>query len=181
MKRGFIKQMSSAKELYKRMQLFANAGVAIENITIDTDFEQFSKTVIPGDTIVFDSYTSIFNSLTNFFNASIKLVERGVALESLSEPNIRVNAETIDMFRALSTLGASLRKKITMRGLSKALSEGKKLGRPVGSTKFHSQILQINELCDKMHLSVAEACRRVGCLPRTYYRHKNKVEAFAAD
>lgn len=173
--------MLSAKELYQKMQLFAKAGVEFENIMIDSDFEKFAKTALCGDLIVVDSYCSAFNSLSNFFNASIELAGRGVRMISLEEPDIVVDGNTVAVFDSLNKLGSLLRKNMTQQGLDRALSKGKKLGRPTGSTTAHHKIAQVDELCSKIDITVAEACRRVGCIPRTYYRYKNRIEETAND
>lgn len=176
MKRGFIRQILSAKELYQRMELFADAGVDVEKITIDDNFEAFSKTVVSGDTVVVDSYCVAFNSLDGFLAVVVALASRGVAVESLLEPGLRIDADNVELFRSLEKLGVLLRKNMTQKGIDKAVLNGKKLGRPIGSTKVHNKVVNVEKLCSKMDLSVAEACRRTGCNPRTYYRYKHKSE-----
>lgn len=166
--------MPSATELQEIIVIFANAGIAIDEITIDSDFDGFVNSSVRGDIIVVQSYALIFGSLTGFLDTSITLSDRGVRIESLSEPELRMDNDTIDIMRSLNRLGHDIYVNRTRKGLVKAKSEGRALGRPVGTTKVANKVARIDKLRESQNLTVAQACEKVGCLPRTYYRHRGK-------
>lgn len=174
MRKGFIKHVSSATELQEIIVIFANAGIAIDEITIDSDFDGFVNSSVRGDVIVVQSYALIFGSLIGFLNKSLALLERGIRIESLSEPELRIDSDTIDIMRSLNRLGHDIYVNRTRKGLVKAKSEGRALGRPVGTTKVANKVARIDKLRESQNLTVAQACEKVGCLPRTYYRHRDK-------
>lgn len=176
MKRGFIKNVGSASELQKFIEIFDKSGIEYDDIIVNQDFKDFIKTATPGDTIVIHSYTDVFNSMTDFYTTVIELNERNISLESLSETDIIIGNENIDCIRSLYQLSHKLRKSATCKGLDRLRLEGKKLGRPPGSTKLGDKVSDVTKLRETLNMSISKACSVSGITPRTYYRHKEKLK-----
>ncbi|MEG2319580.1 MAG: hypothetical protein RSC07_03845, partial [Mucinivorans sp.] len=62
-----------------------------------------------------------------------------------------------------------------IKGLRKARSQGKVLGRPVGSTKDDQKVLLAIKLRKTKNISIQKACDLAGCQIRTYYRYVSKL------
>lgn len=172
MRRGFIKQIASAKELQMQIAKLAAADVDVDAIVVATQFDEIYPSINQADVVVVINYASVSESMNNFFDTIEEVVDRGASIESLDEPDVPINAKTAAVFRVIYNLSYELRKTRTLQGLDKARSEGKTLGRPVGTKKVHAKAIQVDELRQTTNISVAEACRIAGCLPRTYYRLK---------
>lgn len=176
MRRGFIKQVASAKELQQIIGGFANANVEADAILIAPSFEDIYRSLQKGDVIVVQNYASIstLGSINNFFDTINEIVAKGVEMESLEEPNVPINNKTVLIFQMVYELSYELRKTKTMQGLNKARAEGKILGRPMGTKKLMEKVKKVDKLREIDGMSVTKACQIVGCLPRTYYRMKKE-------
>lgn len=174
MKKGFVKQTSSGVELQEVIPAFERAGVAADQIIVEESFETFASGLQRGDTVVIQSYLDIFSSMNEFFVQSLRLVDRGIDIESLAEPAIVMSDDSAGFIRGLYELGGYLRKHSTCQGLMKAKAEGKRLGRPVGTTKLDQKVQQVIELRKSGNISVLKACEIAGCNPRGYYRYLGK-------
>lgn len=175
MKKGFIAAFGSVVELKEIITLMEQYGVDNKNIVINQNFEEFTNSLQSGDVVVIPSYADVFMSLPYFLTKYIELSSHGIAIESVMEPSIDISAQNIALIKLLSELGTSIRISSTQRGLTKAKSEGKKLGRPYGSTKLDNEIKEVERLKKETNLSVLKACKIVGCEPRTYYRYREKI------
>lgn len=176
MRRGFVKQIESAKELQQIVAAFDNANVDADAIVITPDFVNIYPLLNKEDVIVVRNYASISTSgsINNFFDIINEIVDKGVQIESIEEPNVVLNKETAPIFQVVCNISYAIRRNQTLQGLAKARSAGKTLGRPAGTKIVISKILKIDELCKNNGVSVLDACRIVGCLPRTYYRLKKE-------
>lgn len=174
MRRGFIKQIASAGELQKIIAQFAAAGVDAEAIMIAPEFEDIYPLLASGDVVVVRNYASVSSSMNNFFDTIEQIVGLGVTIFSIDEPEVPIDAKTATVLRLVYNLSYELRKTSTKKGLAKARAKGKTLGRPVGTRKKRTKVSQVDELRKTNELSISEACRTVGCLPRTYYRLKKE-------
>lgn len=174
MKKGFIATLNSVVEFRDIVKMFEQKGVDAENVVINTSFEEFSQSLSSGDIVVIRSYADVFASLSYFFTKYIELSHRGIAIESIQEPSIDISPANVKLVKLLSDVGTSIRTNSTQKGLMKAKSEGKKLGRPFGSTKLDGKIREVDKLRKDAKMSVAKACKIVGCEPRTYYRYYEK-------
>lgn len=174
MRRGFIKQIASAGELQKIIAQFAAAGVDPDAIMIAPEFEQIYPFLGSGDVVVVQNYASISSSMNNFFDTIQAIVQRGVSIRSIDEPEVPIDTKTATVLRLVYKLSYELRKTSTKKGLENARAKGKTLGRPVGTRKMRTKVSQVDDLLQTAELSISEACRTVGCLPGTYYRLKRE-------
>lgn len=173
MKYGFIGITRSAKELMEYVCLFEERGVILDNIAINRDFDGFAAALSSNDRVIVISYSDIFGSINSYLGTVIELWDRGVMIESLSEPMITVSDENYQYIRQLYALSSKLRATTSIKGINRARAEGKKLGRPPGSTsRSKSLVAQVDRLCKQSHISITKACKMVGCQQRTYYRLK---------
>lgn len=170
MRCGFIKPMTSAKKMQESFTRFTRAGVMIDDITISKNFATMVDTLQKGDVVIVENYAAVFDSMNDFMS-SVTLMERGVTIESLDEPDMVIQPETIDFIRMLNKLGYGLRK----TPKEQVRPKNKRLGRPLGTKKFDDEFMMAQELIAKHKLSVQAACRKVGFQPRTYYRYKTKL------
>lgn len=173
MKKGYIQSIGSVLELQQIVKAMNDVGVSSDNIFIEPSFSTFVRSVASGESVVVYNL-DFFSSLSDLMNFTIELAQRGVYIESLSEPWYSVSPEMVSLLRGVNSFGQRIRASRTRAGLSKAKAEGKILGRPVGSTKLSGKILAITKLREESHLSVAKACEVVKCNPRSYYRHVSK-------
>lgn len=171
MKRGYIPQNTSAAEVMQLIHKFEICGISVVDVSINQDFDSLAKSVDQGDTIIVSSYLSVFGSLTELLNRVLELWERAVVLESLSEPTVAATEKEIDYVKQLRELGTLLQASRTKKGLVRAKEQGKKLGRPNGSTKTNPNVLTAINLRKTSKISVEKACAIAGCKPRTYYRY----------
>lgn len=172
MRRGFIKQVTSAQKVQQLIEQLVAADVELSAIIIASNFENIYPSINKGDTIVAINYASISNSMNSFFDTIEEAVQRGLTIESIEEADVKINAKTAPVFRVIYELSYELRKTSTMEGLDKARAEGKILGRPAGTRKVTAKVRKVDELRQTSEVSIAEACRIANCLPRTYYRLK---------
>lgn len=176
MKKGYITDVTSVKELQNIISLFEKAGVDSDNICINCRFDEIVTQAEPGDTLVVMSYADVFKSIHDFLSQYMSLTARGISVVSLTEANIKIEQEHIDFVRELHGLYGRLRAVTTRKGLNRARAEGKKLGRPVGTTKINAKFYKVDELRRSSKLSIAKACEMAGCNPRSYYRYMEKTE-----
>lgn len=176
MKYGYIGTIHSAKEFQENIALFEQQGIPLDNVSINTSFDEFVASLTEGDTAVVYSYTGLFTSLDTYLTAVIELAERGVVIKSLKEPNISVTDSNRAFVGELYALGRQLRSASSLKNVNKLKNEGRRVGRPAGTTSDTlEKVAQIDKLCKQSGISVTKACKMVSCQPRTYYRIKNKV------
>lgn len=176
MKYGYVSRIDSAKEFQHHILLFEQRGVALDNIVINPDFDRFLASRVQGDTVIILSYVGLFASIGSYLTAVIELLEKGIAIESLQEPNVRINSSNEELIRELNTLNRQLRSCSSIKGMTKSRTEGKRLGRPRGSSvELQKKVAQVGKLCKESNISVVAACKLTGCNMKTYYRLKNNI------
>lgn len=174
MRIGYINNLTSAKEVQVLISMFEEVGVLPEHIIINQDFNTVWSALSKGDMIVVRSYADIFTSLPEFLNKAITVAESGIIIKSLTEHNLEVSESQLEFIKELSRVGFLMRKSTTKKGLQKAMESGKKLGRPLGTTKVNPKIREVIKLRNKSNITVAKACEIAGCNPRSYYRYMEK-------
>lgn len=175
MKYGYVSKIDSAKEFQHYIVLFEQRGVVLDNIMISSDFDGFLTSLAEGDTVIILSYIGVFASLSAYLTAVVELLERGITIESLQQPNIRINHSNGNLIRELNTLNRQLHSCSSLKGMTKSKTEGKKLGRPCGSSKkLQKKVEQVEKLRKESNISVTAACKLVECNVKTYYRLKSK-------
>lgn len=176
MKYGYVSRIDSAKEFQNYILLFEQRGVILDNIVINSDFDSFITSLVKGDTVVVFSYIGVFASLSAYLTTVIELLERGITIESLQQPNISINCSNEDLIRELNALNQQLRSSSSLKGMTKSRTEGKRLGRPRGSSlELRKKVVQVEKLCRESNLTVVAACKLTGCNMKTYYRLKKDV------
>lgn len=181
MKYGYISKIESAKEFQNYIQLFEQREVALDNIVINTDFDSLLASLVQGDTVIIFSYVGVFASLGSYMTTVIELLEREITIESLQEPNVRINCSNRELINELNALNRLLRSNSSLKGMTKSKTEGKRLGRPRGNSPEQlKKVAQVEKLCVESNLTVVAACKLVGCNTKTYYRLKNDVGVSSA-
>lgn len=176
MKYGYISKIESAKEFQNYIQLFEQREVALDNIVINTDFDTLLASLVQGDTVIILSYIGVFASLSSYMTTVIELLERGITIESLQQPDVRVNSSNEALIRELNALNRLLRSNSSLKGMTKSITDGKRLGRPHGSSpELRKKVAQVEKLCRESNTTVVAACKLVGCNMKTYYRLKNDI------
>lgn len=177
MKYGYISEIGTAKEFQEYIVLFEQQGVALENVIINRSFDEFIASLKEGDTAIICSYVGLFVSIGSYLTAVTELLERGILIESLLEPNMRITRSNVALIRELNTLNHQLRSRSSLKVMSRLKDEGKKVGRPRGSSStLLKKVAQTERLCQESDISVVAACKLTGCNPKTYYRLKNGAE-----
>lgn len=175
MKHGYIGKVSSAKEFQEHIQLFERSGVSLDNVVINVGFDEHIASLKRGDTIVVSSYIGLFPSLGAYLAKAIEMLERGVVIESLQESNIAVNASNIEFINELNALNNRLRSTSSLKSIRKLITEGRRIGRPHGSSKeLQKKVSQVEKLRKESNISVVSACKLVECNLKTYYRLRDK-------
>lgn len=178
MKRGYITKINSAKEFQEHVLLFEEHGVTLENVVINLDFEEFIASLAEGDIVVIYSYVGLFASLGSYLTTAIELMERGVVIESLVEPGVAINNSNRQFVCELNDLNRRLRSMSSLKGVSKLKSEGKRVGRPRGtSTELQKKVAKVAKLREESNITVVAACKLTKCNMKTYYRLKHKEGA----
>lgn len=177
MKYGYIDKINSVKEFQKYILLFEQQDVPLDNIAINLDFDNFATSLSQGDTVVVYSYIGLFTSLGSYLTTAIELMEKGIIIESLLEPNVCINYSNGELIRELHYLSRQLRSASSIKSINKLKEEGKKVGRPCGScsSDIRKKVVQVEKLREESSISVVDACRMVGCNLKTYYRLKDGV------
>lgn len=176
MKYGYIGKINSAKEFQKYILLFEQQEVPLDNVVVNLSFDEFIAPLNDGDTAVVCSYVGLFPSLVSYLTTAIELMERGIIIESLLEPNVCLNSYNSDLIRELNMLNRQLRSTSSLKSIHKLMNEGKKVGRPRGSSlELKKKVAHIDKLRKESNISVVAACKQVGCNLKTYYRLKDKT------
>lgn len=176
MKKGFVAALNSVAEFKDVVAMFEQKGVEAQDVVINKSFDDFAQSLQSGDVVVVRSYADVFVSLPYFFTKYMEFAQRGISIESITDQTVELTTENVKLIQLLSDVGTSIRAFSTQKGLMKARSEGKKLGRPQGSTKLDSKIKEVERLRKEAGLSVVKACKIAGCEPRTYYRYNGKTQ-----
>lgn len=175
MKYGYMGKVNSVKEFQECVQLFERSGVPLDNVVINVGFDEHIASLRAGDTIVVCSYIGVFPSLGAYLTKAIELLKRGVAIESLQEPIISVNISNSEFLNELNTLNYRLRSTSSIKSIRKLMNEGKRVGRPCGSSKeLQKKVSQVEKLRKDSTISVVAACKLVECNLKTYYRLRAK-------
>lgn len=171
MKYGYIGKINSAKEFQEHVQLFERNGVPLDNVVVNIDFDEHIASLKTGDTLVVCSYIGLFPSLGAYLNKAIEMLEKGVIIESLQEPGIAVNPSNSKFINDLNTLSYRLRSTSSLKSIHKLMNEGKRVGRPCGSTlEQQKKVAQVEKLRKELNISVVAACKLANCNLKTYYR-----------
>lgn len=175
MKCGYIGKINSAMEFQEYIQLFERSGVSLDNVVINVGFEEHIASLKAGDTVVVCSYVGLFPSLGAYLTKAMEMLERGVVIESLQEPNVAVNASNCEFINELNILNHRLRSTSSFKSIRKLINEGKRVGRPRGSSlALKKKVAQIEKLRKESNISVVAACKLVECNLKTYYRLRDK-------
>lgn len=178
MKYGYMGKVNSAKEFQEHVELFERSGVALDNVVINIDFDEHIASLLTGDTIVVCSYIGLFPSLGAYLTKAIEMLEKGVMIESLQEPGIAVNPSNSKFINDLNTLNHRLRSTSSLKSIHKLMNEGKRVGRPRGSTlEQQKKVAQVEKLRRESNISVVAACKLAECNLKTYYRLRGEYRA----
>lgn len=178
MKYGYMGKVNSVKEFQEHIGMFERSGVALDNVVMNVDFDEYIASLKVGDTIVVCSYVGLFPSLGAYLTKAIEMLESGVVMESLQEPGIAVNASNSKFINELSTLNHRLRSTSSLKSIHKLMTEGKRVGRPHGSSKeLQKKVSQVEKLRKESNISVSAACKLVACNLKTYYRLRDREAA----
>lgn len=178
MKHGYMGKVNSAKEFQEHVRTFERSGVSLDNVVVNVDFDEYITSLKTGDTIVVCSYVGLFPSLGAYLTKAIEMLEKGVVIESLQEPNIAVNDSNSKFINDLNTLNYRLRSTSSIKSIHKLMNEGKRLGRPRGSTlKQQKKVAQVEKLRRESNISVVAACKLAECNLKTYYRLRGEHRA----
>lgn len=174
MKRGYIGKVDSAKEVQKQIELYQKCGISLDNVAINVDFDAFISSVSCGDTVIVSSYVGIFASLDSYLKMATELIERNIVIESLQEPDIVVDKCNSVFVSQLNALNHRLRSTTSIKCINKLKDEGRKIGRPLGSSSESlKKVSQVEKLLKDSNMSVVNACKITGCNLKTYYRLKS--------
>lgn len=130
-----------------------------------------------GDVIVIPAVSGGFTSYRNLVQVLETLYRYGLYLRSEAEPWFDFTPENKpDLFRVIRGLyevQCGFVSRSTARGLHKAKAEGKKLGRPQGTTKASDENIRLAALLyrNNPHMKVREICDLMQCQQRTFYRY----------
>ncbi|MEG1648344.1 MAG: recombinase family protein [Rikenellaceae bacterium] len=149
------------------------ADVDLENIVINEEFYSFVKSLQRGDCVVIYSL-SVFGSILELLTAVVNLEEKGIKIESVSEPWFNDYNSNISFVKGLNDIGRKLVGIRTKKGLGKARAKGQKLGRPFGTTTSSEKVKEAERIRQSSNVTIAKACEMAGCQPRTYYRYIRK-------
>ncbi|MEG0559606.1 MAG: recombinase family protein [Muribaculaceae bacterium] len=172
--KGYIQVIDSVSEFKEIIEKMCEAGVDPDEIVVNKSFDDFLTTVETGDCIVVQNL-DFLNDIYGLINATTLLSGRGIDLKSLAQPWYSISNEMLHMLNGINEFNRHIRVLRTREGLVKAKANGKKLGRPIGTTKIADKIQAINKLRRDLKISIAEACEMVKCNPRSYYRHANNI------
>lgn len=182
MKYGYMGKVNSAKEFQEHVRMFERSGVDLDNIVMNVGFDEQAVSLKAGDTIVVRSYVGLFPSLGAYLTKAIYMLERGVVVESLHEPGISVNVSNSKFINELNTLNHRLRSTSSLKSIHKLMTEGKRVGRPHGSSKeLQKKVSQVEKLRKESNISVSAACKLVACNMKTYYRLRDKEAAASSN
>lgn len=175
MKYGYMGKVNSAKEFQEYVRLFEQSGISLDNMVMNVDFDEHIASLKTGDTIVVCSYIGLFPSLGAYLTKALEMWEKGVSIESLQEPSIAVNAINSGFINELNSLNHRLRSTSSLKSIQKLITEGKRVGRPRGSSmELKKKVAQIEKLRKDSNISVVAACRLVECNLKTYYRLRDQ-------
>lgn len=175
MKYGYMGKVNSAKEFQECVRLFEHSGISLDNMVMNVDFDEHIASLKAGDTIVVCSYIGLFPSLGAYLTKASEMWEKGVSIESLQEPTIAVNAINSRFINELNSLNYRLRSTSSLKSIQKLIHEGKRVGRPRGSSvELKKKVAQIEKLRKESNISVVAACRLVECNLKTYYRLRDQ-------
>lgn len=176
MKHGYISKVNSVKEFQEYISLFEQKGVALDNVTVNLDFEEFISSLSSGDKAVICSYIEVFSSLGAYLSTAIELLERDITLESLQEPEVIIDNSNCEFIRELTAMGRQLRSTSSHKSMDRLKQQGRKVGRPCGSSlELQRKVARVEKLRGESNISVINACKLAGCNPKAYYRLKNKA------
>lgn len=175
MKYGYIGQIGLAQEFNHHVTLFKQNGVTLDNMVINIAFDEFIESMKDGDTVVVYSYVGPFTSLHSYMTTATEMLERGVMIESIQEPDICINSSNCGLISQLNALNRKLRYSSSIKIINKLKQEGKRIGRPRGtSPDLLQKVAQVEILHSESDISIVKACKQVGCSLKTYYRLKDK-------
>lgn len=175
---GYIGKTNSAKEFKKSIVLFEQKGILLDNVVMNIPFEEFVESLSDGDAVVVCSYVGLFPSLGSYLTAGVELIERGVVIESIQEPNLCINDSNNGFIRELNALNRQLRSASSVKSINTLKNGGKRVGRPRGSTlEQQKKVAMVEKLLAESKISVIKACKLTDCKAKTYYRLRNKEGA----
>lgn len=143
------------------------AHYQLPNPIVAASFDEFLTHIDPAtDRVVVPSMT-VFASLIDALAAGEK-----VPISSIEEPWIDQMQQYVVPLYQLATKIHTAR---TNRGLARAKAQGKKLGRAYNTPDNPNAVLvQVDALRLEYGISIAEACRRLGCLPSAYHNARRR-------
>lgn len=174
MKRGYIAPQDDERWQVKRIQQITQCGVTLDHVSLGEPFDRFLARLEDGDQVLLTSYADVFCSLIELFNMVLSLSRRRITLSSIDEPLLVFPEERFPLLRGLVELDVRLRTLRTKRGLVMAQTAGKKLGRPVGTTRSNVQVQMAIMLRASSRITVLKACEAADCKPSAYYRYLKK-------
>lgn len=174
--RVFIPSHYPLEQIEQMLAQMQDCSIDTSNVLVLDTFDHFRQQIEPTDAVVVHSL--------NCFASMIDLLDqvRGLTVSSLCEPWF--DDPSIDKptyLEHLYNLAVEIHRERTQRGLNHARDQGKALGRAkgrLGKLRITDQeVARVDVLRRNQKLSLAAACRVVGCSVNsynTYYKHRRQ-------
>lgn len=149
-----------------------------KNIDDRTQLKQMIAFVRDGDTIIVHSMDRLARNLTDLLTLVKQITNKGVTIQfvkenltfSNSEQHSSINKLLLAIIGSIAEFERELILERQKEGIAQAKLRGVYKGRkPVSRTKID----EVNNLIHTDHLSVKNACIKVGICPATYYKYKH--------
>lgn len=129
-----------------------------------------------GDELVVWRIDRIGRSMIDIINTVHDLLDRGVAVRSISDgidPSTREGRMQLNLMATFSEYERELIQERVQAGVDAAKARGVRFGRPAPDAKKVARNLRIiQQLVETEGLGVVEAAKTVGWSKATYYRHR---------
>lgn len=171
--KGYIQSVSEAGAIRSRIDTLEKAGVALDDILIAGSIVQVLEGVCPGDELLLNSFAECgCGSIRELLRVLREALGRRITVRSLEEPALDTGAQgVLAIMESIVQVDSVCRGKKTRTALRRLRTAGKKLGRPVGSTKNEMRLQQCARLYYRNQQSVHILGRETGITPRTLYRY----------
>lgn len=131
-----------------------------------------------GDELVVWRIDRIGRSMIDVITTVTALIERGVAVRSLTDginPSTREGRLMLNLMATFAEYERELIQERVQVGVNAARARGVRFGRPpVDQHEVGRKVRAIQHLVESEGLNVAEASKTVGWSKATYYRHRGK-------
>ena len=171
--KGYIQSVSEAGVIRRKTDTLEKAGVRVEEILIADSLSQALKEISPGDELLLNSFAECdCGSIRELLQVLREALGRRITVRSLEEPVLDTNTpDMLTIMESVVQVDSVCRGKKTRTVLRQLRETGKKLGRPVGSTKNERRLQQCAWLYYHDKQSVQTLFREAGITSRTLYRY----------